>query len=202
MAEQRRGQLIRAFIALQLGENNLPTATSAGNALAAGPQGDAIRWVRPGNLHVTLRFLGNLREELLKPLHQAVGRAVDATPAFDLAVGPIGLFPGHRRPRIVAAALEPEQPVIRLAAVVDDGLDAAGIPKEDRAFRAHLTLGRIKRNAPRSLAGLTARIERWNDENTAPATPDRITQVVLFRSELKPDGPVYSVLWNVALAGA
>jgi 2'-5' RNA ligase len=126
---------------------------------------------------------------------------VGGSPAFDLAVGPIGLFPRSRRPRVVAAALEPEQPLIRLAATVDAGLERAGIPGEDRAFRAHLTLGRIKRNAPRSLAGLSDAVEHWNAGNTKPAAPDRVTRVVLFRSELEPDGPVYTELWTAPLAG-
>lgn len=202
MAEQRRSQLIRAFIALQLGENSLPTASFAIGALSVGPQGDAIRWVRPSSLHVTLRFLGNLGEDLLEPLHRAVGSAVGAAPAFDLSIGPVGLFPRGRRPRVVAAGLVPEQPVIRLAAAVEDGLEAAGVPREDRAFRAHLTLGRIKRNAPRSLDGLEERIERLNLDREPPVATDRVTQVVMFRSELKPDGPVYTEMWTAPLAGA
>ncbi len=201
MGRQRTGQLIRAFIALKLGENNLPAAQSAIGALSAGPQGDTIRWVRPENLHVTLRFLGNLREDLVEPLHRAVGRAVGGTPAFDLAVGAIGLFPS-RRPRIVAAALDPEQPLIRLAAAAEQGVEAVGIPGQDRIFRAHLTLGRIKRNAPRSLVGLTDQVEGLNRERDSPPGTDRITQVALFRSELKPDGPIYTRLWVSPLAGA
>jgi 2'-5' RNA ligase len=202
MAYKRRGQLIRGFIALKLGKVLLPTASSAIRTLMASPQGDAIRWVRPENLHVTLRFLGGIREDLLEPLHRAVGLAVATQPAFNMRIGPLGLFPRSRRPRVVAAALLPENPVSGLAAAVDRGIQAAGLPGEERTFRAHLTLGRVKRNAPRSLAGLTEKVDQMNQEPESPTGSDRITQVVMLRSDLKPDGPVYTELWTAPLAGS
>ena len=198
MAEQRRGQLIRAFIALPLGENTLPAARSAIRTLASSPQGDAIRWVRPENLHVTLRFLGNIREEDVEALRCAVGNSAAVVPAFDLGIGPPEMFPRSRRPRVVAATLLPEEPLVTLAAAVDRGVRSAGIPTEDRPFRPHLTLGRIQRNAPRSLAGLAGAMDRIPH----PTGADPITQVVLFRSVLKPDGPVYTELWAAPLARA
>lgn len=202
MADQRRSQLIRGFIALKLGKGHLPTASSAVRTLMASPQGGAIRWVPSGNLHVTLRFLGSLREEAVEPLHRAVRLAVAQEPAFDMGIGPLGLLPRSRSPRVVAAALVPEEPVIRLAAAVEQGIEAAGLPGEQRTFRAHLTLGRVKRNAPRSLTELVGALERFNADREERSGFDRITEVVLFRSDLQPDGPVYTELWSVPLAGA
>ena len=158
--------------------------------------------MRSENLHVTLRFLGSLREEGVEPLHRAVRLAVATEPAFDLGIGPLGLFPRSRRPRVVAAALVPEEPVARLAAAVDQGIEAAGLPGEERTFHAHLTLGRVKRNAPGSLAELAGAMERFDADREERSGIDRITEVVLFKSDLKPDGPVYTELWAVPLAGA
>lgn len=202
MAVERKGQLTRAFIAVKLGENSLPEARSTILNLKSGPQGDAVRWVRTENLHVTLRFLGNIDQDQVDRLQPAVATRVVGFPPFDLSVGPAGLFPRGKRPRVVAAALEPEQPLIRLAGTVEEAVRAIGLPAEDRTFRAHLTLGRIKRNAPRSLAGLSGRIDQVNLERESPAPSDLVTRVVLFRSDLKPDGPVYTELWAADLPGA
>ncbi len=202
MAVQRKGQLTRAFIALEPGEGNLPGIRSTILNLKSGPQGDAVRWVRTENLHVTLRFLGNINQDQIHRLQPAVKGRIARLLPFDLSVGPAGLFPRGRRPRVVAAALEPEQPLLQLATAVNEAVQAAGLPGEDRTFRAHLTLGRIKRNAPRSLQGLTERIDQINLERESPAPSHRITRLVLFRSDLKPDGPVYTELWAEELTGA
>ena len=201
MAGERRDQLIRAFIALEPGEDNLPGLIATITRLGSGPQGDAVRWVRPENLHVTLRFLGNIPESSVEPLQEAVSAETWDLPAFDLSIGPAGLFPRGRRPRVVAAALLPEQPLAELAQATERGVRKAGLPGEERTFRPHLTLGRIRRNAPRSLVELGESLARVNDEANTPAAPHRVTQVSLYRSDLKPDGPVYSVLWSTQLAG-
>ena len=202
MGVERKGQLTRAFIAVQLGESGLLDARSAIHKLESGPQGDAVRWVRAENLHVTLRFLGNIDQDQIDRLQPAVATRVARFPPFDLSVGQAGLFPRGKRPRVVAAALEPEQPLVRLAATVEEAVRAVGLPGEDRVFRAHLTLGRIKRNAPKSLTGLIERIDQANTERKTPAPSNRVTRLVLFRSDLKPDGPVYTELWAAALSGA
>jgi len=206
MAGGQGAELIRAFVAVTPGEDLLHRLAAAVESLKTGPQGDALRWVRPENLHVTLRFLGNIPGASAAALRGEVAAETHNLPPFTLCIGPIGLFPSPRRPRALAARLEPEAPFRDLAAAVNRGVAAAGLPGESRRFRPHLTLGRVKRNAPRSLNGLMEAVERIQPENTGggegsglwrDAGPVR--QVELIRSDLRPDGPVYSTLWTIPL---
>jgi 2'-5' RNA ligase len=202
MADRRTGQLIRAFIAVTPGENMLSRLTSCIEALQAGPQGECIRWVRPENLHVTLRFVGNIPLDHVGLLQETLTTALAGLPAFELGLGPLGMFPDSKRPRVVAAALIPEEPLFHLVAAVEQAVRAAGLPGEERKFRPHLTLGRVRKNAPRSLHALADQIATLQPGARDPATPDtldRISRVDLLESDLRPDGPVYTILKTIAL---
>jgi 2'-5' RNA ligase len=191
MAGRRTGQLIRAFVAVTPGENMLSRLTSCIEALKSGPQGDCIRWVRPENLHVTLQFLGNIQENQIDALHTTVTTALAGLAAFELHAGSIGLFPRKGQPRVITTSLIPEDPLIELAAAAEAGVRQAGLPVEDRLYRPHLTLGRINRNAPRPLKVPADRLP--------PNASDIIDHVSLIRSDLRPDGPIYSTLWSIKL---
>ncbi len=202
MADPRPGQLIRAFIAVTPGKNILSRLASFMEALQGGPQGECIRWVRPENLHVTLRFVGNIPLDHVGLLQETLATALSGLPAFELGLGPLGLFPGSKRPRVVAAALIPEEPLFNLVATVEQAVRAAGLPGEERRFRPHLTLGRVRKNAPRSLHALAdqiAELQRGPEDSAVVDVLDRIGRVDLLESDLRPNGPVYTILESIAL---
>jgi 2'-5' RNA ligase len=160
--------------------------------LRARPGGDAVRWVRPENLHVTLRFLGEIAPELQAPLAAHVRAQTAVLAPFALQLGALASFPPSRRPRVVLLELAPGEPLAALAGAVERGVVAAGFAPETRAFRGHLTLGRVReRAAPPSLAALTV-----------PPVAFDVTESVLFASELHPSGSRYTPLERVPLGGA
>ena len=147
------------------------------------------------NLHVTLKFLGQIEAALVEPIAEAIGAVAARTPPFELGVHGLGAFPTPARPRIVWVGLEPAAPLAALAGDLDAALGTLGIPRESRPFAAHVTLGRVRegrRNA--AFADALARpVEcgRWP-----------VTRVSLMRSELHPRGARYTELTSVVLAGA
>ena len=155
--------------------------------------GPGVRWVRPEALHVTLRFLGNIGSEQIAPLRCSVGAAVSGLAPFRLGLGAVQHFPSSRRPRVVVLEVAPEANLSELAAAVERGTREQGFEPDDRPFRAHLTLGRMKSGGGRAPAirGLVV----------PPDTGCAVEEVVLFRSELRREGARYTPLERMSLAG-
>ena len=183
---------VRAFFAIELSEPARRAAAELAAALRARPGGDAVRWVRPENLHVTLRFLGDVEPGRVASLAGQVRAQTAALAPFALQLGALASFPPGRRPRVVVLDLAPEAPLAALAEAVERGVVAAGFAPEPRAFRGHLTLGRMReRGTPPSLAALTV-----------PPVAFDVTESVLFASELHPSGSRYTPLERIRLGGA
>lgn len=180
---------IRSFLAFKLpGEVRavidrvLPDLASA--------SGD-VKWVRPANVHLTIVFLGTLAEGILPELKAAVKEVAGRHGPFDVAVRGTGFFPNKRRPRVVWLGLEGDiQPLGGFRDDLQKALVPFGIQQEKRPFRPHLTLGRFRKGASMSdrLAGAVS----GHEGVTSPVCP--LGDLVLFKSDLRPGGAVYTVL--------
>ena len=146
------------------------------------------RWVNPANLHITLKFIGQVATEQLASIRQALA-AVAPPPAFDLELRGIGIFPNHRRPAVVWAGIKAPPELPELAGKIDHSLSSCGIPREKRPFAAHLTLARLKetRLSPPLWAILRESQDRWFGEMTAH-------EFLLMESTLKTTGAEYTTL--------
>jgi 2'-5' RNA ligase len=182
---------IRAFLAVEIGGSARRAAAVAARRLAREVRGREVRWARPETYHLTLRFLGEIAEEQVAPLAARVAETVADLAPFDLRLGALTAFPSPRRPRVVAVTVEPEAPLAALARRVEAAVIHAGLPGEDRAFRPHLTLGRVRDRAHPDL-GAAEPLE---------ASPFRVAEVVLFASDLRTDGAVHTPLERIALGG-
>ena len=139
-------QTIRSFIAIELPEGVV--------ALLGKLQQDlkAIRlkagWVQPSNIHLTLKFLGDIKADDIDKIGGAMQEAVKGCEPFRLTVGGIGFFPGIKRPRVIWVGVGGQtQPLFALQRSLEDRLAAVGFPKEKRSFKGHLTLGRFRRES-------------------------------------------------------
>jgi 2'-5' RNA ligase len=183
---------VRAFFAIDLDDAVREAAAGVARLLQRRPGGDGVRWVRPEALHVTLRFLGNVETSRLPALVECVAREVDPLAPFASGLGMPRLFPTVRRPRVVVLELVPEEPIAGLAGAVERGVVAAGFESEDRPFRAHLTLGRVRQRRFPATEGLAA----------PEADEFQVREAVLFRSELHPSGARYTPLERLSLGGS
>jgi len=185
---RRLGSAVRAFFAWEPPEAAKLALAALVRELHARPDGDTVRWVRPDSYHVTLRFLGNVPAADVPALTCAVEAALAGSVHFPVTLGAPRAFPSARQPRVIVIELEPEADLAALAARVEAGVVAAGLPAEKRRFRAHLTLGRVR---SRRLPVLDAKC------NTDCALD--VHEVVLFRSDLDRDGSRYTPLAQIPL---
>ncbi len=183
---------IRAFLAIDLDAAARTAVAGLLERLRGSDGADRVRWVRPEGLHVTLRFLGDVEPEQVPVVGHHVGRETAGLSPFAMQLGAVRAFPSPRRPRAIALSLSPETPVVELAGAVERGVVAAGFPAERRAFRPHLTLGRLR----------DGRLPGVADLSTAAPTETDVREVVLFQSHLGPGGSRYSPLERLALGGA
>ena len=156
-----------------------------------------IRWVRPEGIHLTLKFFGDITGENITRITDAVKpEAATATP-MDMQVKTIGVFPDLNRPRVVWLGMAGDvDRLLTLQKALDRRFMALGFPKEDRLFRAHLTLGRIK--TAKGLIGLARAIEQGAAMEAGSFQARGLT---LFKSDLKPAGAVYTKLAEFPFAG-
>jgi 2'-5' RNA ligase len=153
--------------------------------------------VAAGNLHVTLRFLGQVDPARLSDIEAALTAAVALEPSFDLHLGGLGAFPGASRPRVLWAGVARGAAELgRLAASVDEGLARAGVPREARDFAAHVTLGRVRE--PRRNPALAAALVAAERRELGRV---RVERVSLMRSDLSPRGARYTELRGLPLRG-
>ncbi len=184
---------MRLFIAL-----NLPVAERDRIYEATAPLRDTgfpVHWMEPESYHLTLKFLGNVRPELVPAIEKVVDRVAAATGAFPLSIGGFGAFPTIRRPRVIWIGVDPTPALRCLKQDIEWGLANHGFERETRAFHPHVTLGRAEERegagAFRGLDGLSADL-RYRGKVPAET-------VDLMRSQLSRQGPRYTLLRNSPL---
>jgi 2'-5' RNA ligase len=187
---------VRCFVAVLLPEP--VRARLAAAAAELRRTAGAVSWVRPENLHLTLRFLGSVEEAALGAIREALDEAGRATAPFALTLGGLGVFPTLRAPRVVWAGVrDGAASLARLHGALETALARRGVPSEGRAFHAHVTLGRVR--DVRGGAALGAALAGRPPE---PLGEVGVEALHLMRSELDPRGARYSVLARAALGGA
>jgi RNA 2',3'-cyclic 3'-phosphodiesterase len=156
--------------------------------------GADVSWVRPANIHLTLKFLGNVPKSRIGTVCSAVQEAVQGQKAFPIEVRETGCFPSSRSPRVIWVGVNsPLDALKHVQTAIETSLERVGFAKERRPFSPHLTLGRMKsqRNVGRLTTALT-------DEEFEAIT-FQATEVVVMQSDLHPTGAVYSSLAIIPL---
>lgn len=175
---------IRAFIAIRLTPPVEQALAETSRALALTAPRGGVRWVRPEQIHLTLRFLGDTPVAQLDAIRKGMDAAVADLSPFSLHLSGIGAFPNKRQPRVIWTGLDGE--VMRLHSLksaLDAQLTLLELPPEDKPFRAHLTLGRVKDQ--RAIEGVEWAVD-------VPPIELPVTAIYLIESRLQPDGPVYT----------
>jgi 2'-5' RNA ligase len=152
---------------------------------------EGARWTRPEGRHLTLKFLGEVADDRLPQIADAVRAASASHRRFDAAFDELGGFPNVRRPRVLWVGIGPgAEPMSDLARDIENALESLGFETEDRPFHPHFTLARFPR--PYLIDELPAA--------NVPPTAFTVDEVVLFRSQLHPKGARYSALEAFPLA--
>ncbi len=179
---------MRLFFAVRVSDS---IRQDVGEAIRSFPlRNPPWRWIVPGNLHVTLKFLGEVDEKLVPDLREVAADAASTMKPFRVAYGTFGGFPSLSRPRVIFfEAKEGTRELAELANLLETGIAALGLPRESRPFTAHLTLARIKEPVPRGMVeGLVS------VPPLPPTSFQNVEDFMLMRSHLAREGATYEEL--------
>lgn len=189
--------VIRAFIAINLSQEILERIEQMSLELRSRLEGVPIRWVPADNIHLTLKFLGNVSTANLEMLKEILGKVVTNHRECDISVGGIGAFPKPHNPRVIWVGMEVPQELVTLQHNIEIETARLGYSREHRPFSAHLTFGRVSRNASAQDVHAIADVLESYKVGFLGAT--RLKTVYLYRSDLKPDGAVYTPIYSASL---
>jgi 2'-5' RNA ligase len=190
---------IRSYVAVELPDDIRQALAAWQRDFKAKSPPDAVRWARPEVIHLTLQFLGDVAPGQIEAIVGALRGACAGRSPFTFELAGVGVFPNPSRPRVVwAGVVEPSGALVALQKGVSQALSPLGFPPEERPFTPHLTIGRTVRDASRrDLAELGDLIARSDVGSAGRVAVDHIN---LMKSDLKPDGAVYTVLTVIPFA--
>jgi RNA 2',3'-cyclic 3'-phosphodiesterase len=184
---------MRTFIAIEIPSEVRSALVALQDDLRRA--GADVSWTRPENIHLTLRFLGEVDERRIGEVERVcVDSAAEFRP-FTLRLNDTGVFPNARQPRVLWAGLAGEiEKAVEMRKRLNDGLALIGFELEEKDFHPHLTIGRVKsnKNARELLALASAR--------QVPALSFVVTEIVLMKSELHPAGARYTPIAKVSMS--
>ena len=184
---------LRTFIAVSLSSSVLAGIEKTVQTLQTH-FGD-VRWVEPQNMHVTLKFLGDIPLNDLPQLIRTVTQCTREMDSFDLTFQEIGAFPNRESPKTIwIGCREGSKELIQLAERIDTGLSSLGFPKESRRFLPHLTIGRIKKPVQESPL-----MSLLDEEQNRLFGSCSVSEVQIFSSELTRHGTIYDELAAIPL---
>ncbi|EFK95806.1 2',5' RNA ligase [sediment metagenome] len=188
---------IRSFLAFELPQDIKQIVTRVSGEIRKSSLD--VKWVRPEFIHLTVVFMGDIRSEHIPPMGESLKAVCSTHAPFRISLKPMGCFPNSRNPRVIWLGIDAE--LERMSRFRDDlqqVLSPFGVKEEDRAFRPHLTLGRFKKPGKRQTE-LERLLATYGDLSSPACT---LAELVLFRSDLKPGGAVYTKMLSWPLSGA
>ncbi|MCI0532136.1 MAG: RNA 2',3'-cyclic phosphodiesterase [candidate division Zixibacteria bacterium] len=183
---------MRAFIAVELPSDVKNQIARMQAELRRIPA--QVSWTKADNVHLTLKFLGEIGSERLQPVTQAARAGCKGVKKFRISLKGLGGFPNLRQPRVIWIGTQNgAEELISLQAKIDSELDKAGFPREEKKFRPHFTIGRVR--VPKSIEKLAQALG-----NTEFQTADiDISRVTVMQSRLSPGGSIYTALEKIEL---
>jgi len=186
--------MIRAFLAIDVPDSYRAGLTAVQEALKKS--GADVRWVTPANIHLTLKFFGDITDRQVEAIAAAAATIAATTPVLTLQAQSLGTFPGLRNPRVIWLGLAGQTDLLAiLAQQLENAFVPLGFPAEKRPFTPHLTLGRVRSNRGRE------ELQRLLENLVLPPFPAfPVNAVVLYQSTLRPQGAVYTPIRKIGLA--
>lgn len=175
----------RVFIAIKIEAGQ--TLLEMMSSLTSGLKTESIKWVNPQNVHITLAFLGDTIEEKIPSISEMLKSRCEGFGSFEIIIKGLGVFKNINDPRVIWTGIEKSEKLARLHNIILEGLNETGIEMENRPFRPHLTLGRIRHM--KSVNALQLTIDKYSE---SVIQNEEVNEVILFESTLFKTGPVYT----------
>jgi 2'-5' RNA ligase len=190
--------VIRSFIAIDLPKHIQDPIDRVIQDLQTQQPKAPVRWVPAHNIHLTLKFLGEVSSNNLEMLTKILQAEVPRHRCFEIRVGTLGAFPSIYRPRVIWIGVEAPTDLMALQRSIEGETTRLGYMAEERPFSAHLTLGRVSHNAtPDEVRQIGESLKAYKVGLLGATSVERVR---LFRSDLEPGGAVYTPLYTIPLA--
>ncbi|MBM3244518.1 MAG: RNA 2',3'-cyclic phosphodiesterase [Candidatus Omnitrophica bacterium] len=187
---------MRAFIAIPIPEQTKKHLLLLQEKLKG--YGADVKWVQTDNIHLTLKFLGEVDEDNLSKVYRAIENAVKETCAFSADIASLGAFPKIDYPKVIWVGIrQGEKETKEIAGLLEEEIEKTGIPKEKREFESHITIGRVR--SLKNLKDLSTRLNEFTDYFEGTDMNFMVSKIVLFKSTLSPKGPTYEAIKEVNL---
>lgn len=185
--------VVRIFFAIDLPSSIKDKLNQYIGSMKKKAKWNGIRWTRAENLHLTLQFLAEVKSEHLNNLFNNVRAEIEEiVPRMTFEFSDVELLPNPFRPRVIVLGVKDQNELANLSKLIGHGIQASNYPIEDRPFKAHITLGRIKH--PHN-----AHLEFLTECPVPPLSSIQVNEIVLFRSDPQPDGSKYTILEKIML---
>jgi 2'-5' RNA ligase len=182
---------MRSFIAIELPEEIKGYLSRIQGQLKKSAAD--VKWVLPGNIHLTLKFLGEISPDEAKDITRVLEEISRNKNPFTVRLSSPGAFPGINSPRVIWVGVEKGDSEVReLAKNIEEELNKIGIPEEEREFSSHITLGRTKSGLNRAV--LIKLLADLQNQPQAGNPEFKVNHITLFKSTLTPKGPIYEVV--------
>ena len=188
--------LLRLFIAVELPTEIQQNVYKETSNFRKGID-SLVRWVPAENMHLTLKFLGDVSSSNLEFLTQMLRNEADGVPCFKIQLTGLGAFPNLRRPHVIYIGIQAPAALDTLQRGIESASRKLGYESEERPFSAHLTLGRVKQNVTATDQQKIRRAIEGTQVDLLGSA--RVDSVHLYKSELKPSGSVYARLYSAPL---
>jgi 2'-5' RNA ligase len=189
--------VIRAFIAIDLSQEIQQRLEEVSQLFKTQLLNVPIRWVGVDNIHLTLKFLGDVSISNLKILTDMIHSEVSNHKQFEISVGGGGAFPSNRQPRVIWVGVEAPQDLILIQHEIDMATSRIGYAPEERPFSPHLTIGRVSRNATsEDVRKISQSLDKIHVGFLGATCVEKIH---LYRSDLQPSGAIYTEIFTGTL---
>lgn len=189
--------VIRAFIAITLSNEINQRLDQVLDGLKSRLPATPVRWVQASNIHLTIKFLGDVSHANLELLTEMLDAETSRHAPFEISIGKLGVFPSIRRPKVIWVGVEAPSELSALHHGIEQEAARLGYAPEAREFSPHLTLGRVSRNADPDDYHRIADVLSAFKIGFLGAL--RVASVDLYKSELNPKGAVYSKLFHARM---
>ncbi|NJC96392.1 MAG: RNA 2',3'-cyclic phosphodiesterase [Anaerolineales bacterium] len=189
--------LIRTFIAVDIPPRLQAVIQEHTDRLRKSIGTSLVRWVPSQNIHLTLKFLGDVSPANIDILTQMLRTEADSCPAFDIRLSGLGSFPSLKRPRVIYIGIQAPAELEAFQHGIESAAAKLGYESESRGFSPHLTVGRVRQEISASdLQKIRQALEELQVDSLGTA---RVDSVKLYKSDLKPGGAVYTQLFSAPL---
>jgi len=189
--------LLRTFIAIDIPPAIQKSIQLQTNNLRKTIGDSTVRWVPVHNIHLTLKFLGDVSPADVETLTQILRTQADSHPAFNLQFNGLGFFPSSKRIHVLLIRIQASAELEALQREVESACGRFGFRAESRPFNPHLTIGRLRRGVPSS--DQTKIHKTLNEIKIDSLGTARVDSIHLYKSELKTTGAVYTKLFSASL---